>query len=129
MGEANVCPCVRLEAAGPGGLAALLCAAALADLSRPRAPTPQPLPPPPPPRHRAGQGGRQSAKDAGGKYAKSAGSRLRRYNEVALQRDVAGGWGVGDRGAARRGGATSRALELLLAAPPPLLPATLLLLA
>jgi chemotaxis protein histidine kinase CheA len=44
---------------------------------------------------RAGQGGRQSAKDAGGKYAKSAGSRLRRYNEAALQRDVAealGSW-------------------------------------
>ena len=44
---------------------------------------------------RAGQGGRQSAKDASGKYAKSAGSRLRRYNEVALARDVAealGGW-------------------------------------
>lgn len=44
---------------------------------------------------RAGQGGRQSAKDGSGKYAKSAGSRLRRYNEVALQRDVAealAGW-------------------------------------
>ena len=38
---------------------------------------------------RAGQGGKQSAKDASGKYARSAGSRLRRYNEVALQRDVA----------------------------------------
>ena len=41
--------------------------------------------------HRAGQGGKQSAKDASGKYARSAGSRLRRYNEAALQRDVAGG--------------------------------------
>ena len=39
---------------------------------------------------RAGQGGKQSAKDASGKYARSAGSRLRRYNEAALQRDVAG---------------------------------------
>ncbi|PRW56664.1 Ankyrin repeat and zinc finger domain-containing 1 [Chlorella sorokiniana] len=44
---------------------------------------------------RAGQGGKQSAKDASGKYARSAGSRLRRYNEAALQRDVAealAGW-------------------------------------
>lgn len=31
---------------------------------------------------RAGQGGKQSGKDASGKYAKSAGSRLRRHNEV-----------------------------------------------
>lgn len=31
---------------------------------------------------RAGQGGKQSSKDAGGKYARSAGSRLRRHNEV-----------------------------------------------
>lgn len=38
----------------------------------------------------AGQGGKQSAKDASGKFARSAGSRLRRYNEAALQRDVAG---------------------------------------
>lgn len=31
---------------------------------------------------RAGAGGKQSNKDSTGKYAKSAGSRLRRYNEV-----------------------------------------------
>lgn len=46
----------------------------------------------------AGQGGKQSAKDASGKFARSAGSRLRRYNEAALQRDVAGGrarWAAG----------------------------------
>eukprot|EP00887_Chlorella_sp_A99_P007140 scaffold2.g7140.t1 len=45
---------------------------------------------------RAGQGGKQSSKDASGKYARSAGSRLRRYNEAALQRDVEEalrGWG------------------------------------
>ncbi len=37
---------------------------------------------------RAKQGGRQGAKDATGKSIKSAGSALRRANEVALQRDV-----------------------------------------
>lgn len=37
---------------------------------------------------RAKAGGRQSAKDATGKYARSAGSRLRRYNEAALAEDV-----------------------------------------
>jgi hypothetical protein len=38
---------------------------------------------------RAKAGGKQSSKDATGKFARSAGSRLRRYNEVALQRDIA----------------------------------------
>ncbi|KAI8473580.1 MAG: hypothetical protein J3K34DRAFT_499380 [Monoraphidium minutum] len=38
---------------------------------------------------RAKAGGKQSSKDASGKYAKSAGSALRRYNEGALQRDAA----------------------------------------
>ncbi|GMH35473.1 hypothetical protein BSKO_03341 [Bryopsis sp. KO-2023] len=37
---------------------------------------------------RAKAGGRQSTKDASGKYAKSAGARLRRYNEAALERDI-----------------------------------------
>jgi hypothetical protein len=37
---------------------------------------------------RAKAGGKQSTKDATGKFARSAGSRLRRYNEVALQRDI-----------------------------------------
>ncbi|GIM00643.1 hypothetical protein Vretimale_5511 [Volvox reticuliferus] len=37
---------------------------------------------------RAKAGGKQSSKDATGKYARSAGSRLRRYNEAALERDV-----------------------------------------
>eukprot|EP00775_Hariotina_reticulata_P006276 gene6276-6515_t len=37
---------------------------------------------------RAKAGGKQSTKDATGKYARSAGSRLRRYNEAALQRDI-----------------------------------------
>ena len=33
---------------------------------------------------RAKAGGRQSAQDATGKFAKSAGSRIRRYNEVSV---------------------------------------------
>ncbi|EFJ43803.1 hypothetical protein VOLCADRAFT_106637 [Volvox carteri f. nagariensis] len=37
---------------------------------------------------RAKAGGKQSTKDATGKYARSAGSRLRRYNEAALVRDI-----------------------------------------
>jgi hypothetical protein len=37
---------------------------------------------------RAKAGGKQSTKDATGKFARSAGSRLRRYNEVALSRDI-----------------------------------------
>ncbi|GIL44599.1 hypothetical protein Vafri_2123 [Volvox africanus] len=37
---------------------------------------------------RAKAGGKQSSKDATGKFARSAGSRLRRYNEAALERDV-----------------------------------------
>ncbi|WIA19082.1 hypothetical protein OEZ85_003734 [Tetradesmus obliquus] len=37
---------------------------------------------------RAKAGGKQSTKDASGKFARSAGSRLRRYNEAALQRDI-----------------------------------------
>ncbi|EIE25625.1 hypothetical protein COCSUDRAFT_83632 [Coccomyxa subellipsoidea C-169] len=37
---------------------------------------------------RAKAGGRQSAKDATGKSIKSAGSALRRHNEVALERDI-----------------------------------------
>lgn len=37
---------------------------------------------------RAKAGGKQSSKDATGKFARSAGSRLRRYNEVALERDI-----------------------------------------
>ena len=37
---------------------------------------------------RAKAGGKQSTKDASGKYARSAGSRLRRHNEAALERDV-----------------------------------------
>ena len=37
---------------------------------------------------RAKSGGKQSSKDATGKYARSAGSRLRRYNEAALQQDI-----------------------------------------
>jgi hypothetical protein len=39
---------------------------------------------------RAKQGGRQGAKDATGKSIKSAGSALRRANEIALERDVKG---------------------------------------
>lgn len=38
---------------------------------------------------RAKAGGKQSSKDASGKFARSAGSALRRYNEGALARDVA----------------------------------------
>jgi hypothetical protein len=34
-------------------------------------------------------GGKQSAKDGTGKFARSAGARLRRHNEAALQRDIA----------------------------------------
>lgn len=53
---------------------------------------PHPTPPHTPlaacPACRAGAGGKQSSKDATGKYAKSAGSRLRRYNEAALERDI-----------------------------------------
>jgi len=37
---------------------------------------------------RAKAGGKQSDKDATGKYAKSAGSRLRRYNEAVLQKEI-----------------------------------------
>lgn len=37
---------------------------------------------------RAKSGGKQSSKDATGKYARSAGSQLRRYNEVQLQNEV-----------------------------------------
>ena len=37
---------------------------------------------------RAKSGGKQSTKDATGKFAKSAGSRLRRYNEEALHNDI-----------------------------------------
>lgn len=37
---------------------------------------------------RQGQGGRQATQDKTGKYAKSAGSRLRRHNEAALERDI-----------------------------------------
>ena len=37
---------------------------------------------------RAKAGGKQSSKDATGKYARSAGSRLRRYNESQLQKEV-----------------------------------------
>ena len=37
---------------------------------------------------RAKAGGKQSDKDATGKFAKSAGSRLRRYNEAALQKQI-----------------------------------------
>jgi Bacteroidetes VLRF1 release factor len=37
---------------------------------------------------RAKAGGKQSTKDATGKFAKSAGSRLRRHNEAALERDI-----------------------------------------
>ncbi|KAG2440909.1 hypothetical protein HXX76_003762 [Chlamydomonas incerta] len=37
---------------------------------------------------RAKAGGKQSSKDATGKFARSAGSRLRRYNEQALEREV-----------------------------------------
>lgn len=37
---------------------------------------------------RAKAGGKQSTQDATGKFAKSAGSRLRRYNEAALAEDV-----------------------------------------
>lgn len=37
---------------------------------------------------RAKAGGKQSTKDATGKFARSAGSRLRRYNEAALSRDI-----------------------------------------
>ncbi len=40
-------------------------------------------------RRRAKAGGKQSAKDASGKYARSAGAALRRYNEAALDRDIA----------------------------------------
>lgn len=54
------------------------------------------IPPTPPPfytttkntTNRAKAGGKQSTKDATGKFARSAGSRLRRYNEVALSRDI-----------------------------------------
>ena len=38
--------------------------------------------------NRAKAGGKQSSKDASGKYARSAGSRLRRYNEAALEKDI-----------------------------------------
>jgi hypothetical protein len=38
---------------------------------------------------RAKAGGKQSTQDATGKFAKSAGSRLRRHNELQLQREVA----------------------------------------
>lgn len=44
---------------------------------------------------RAKAGGRQSAKDATGKFAKSGGAALRRYNEAALDKDIAellGSW-------------------------------------
>ena len=37
---------------------------------------------------RAKAGGKQSTKDATGKFAKSAGSRLRRHNEAALNREI-----------------------------------------
>lgn len=37
---------------------------------------------------RAKAGGKQSDKDATGKFAKSAGSRLRRYNEAILQKEI-----------------------------------------
>jgi hypothetical protein len=37
---------------------------------------------------RQGQGARQSAQDKSGKYAKSMGSQLRRYNEASLERDI-----------------------------------------
>jgi hypothetical protein len=37
---------------------------------------------------RAKAGGKQSTKDATGKFAKSAGSRLRRHNEAALEREM-----------------------------------------
>lgn len=37
---------------------------------------------------RAKAGGKQSTKDATGKFAKSAGSRLRRHNEAALHQDI-----------------------------------------
>lgn len=37
---------------------------------------------------RAKAGGKQSDKDATGKFAKSAGSRLRRYNEAVLQKEI-----------------------------------------
>jgi len=37
---------------------------------------------------RAKAGGKQSDKDATGKFARSAGSRLRRYNEAALQKQI-----------------------------------------
>lgn len=37
---------------------------------------------------RAKAGGKQSTQDASGKYARSAGSRLRRYNEMSLERDI-----------------------------------------
>ncbi len=53
-----------------------------------RASPPTPTRPPPARRRRAGAGGKQSSKDASGKYARSAGSRLRRYNEAALERDI-----------------------------------------
>jgi hypothetical protein len=39
---------------------------------------------------RAKAGGKQSTKDATGKFARSAGSRLRRHNEAALSRDITG---------------------------------------
>lgn len=47
---------------------------------------PSPCSPPLPPcaAARAKAGGKQSTKDGTGKYARSAGSRLRRYNELAL---------------------------------------------
>lgn len=38
---------------------------------------------------RAKAGGKQSTQDGTGKYAKSAGSRLRRHNEMALENDIA----------------------------------------
>lgn len=37
---------------------------------------------------RQGQGGRQATQDKSGKFAKSAGSSLRRHNEAALERDI-----------------------------------------
>lgn len=38
---------------------------------------------------RAKAGGKQSSHDAGGKFARSAGARLRRYNEAALENEIA----------------------------------------
>lgn len=68
-----------------------------AGLALPHGPVAPNLAPPSPPLRapgdpqtpRAKAGGKQSSKDASGKYARSAGSALRRYNEAALSRDVA----------------------------------------